>query len=1768
MHLYNAWLPPPVAEKCKDEARTFGLVVRSVRDSWLPDSPDSVYSTLKWISIIDLYLEARSEILLEDVKALIEIGFDIFLRSHDKLFVQVRWGNILIRLLKKYKKSLTLKVPWRPLYSTLLKTHLARNPGAEGWSLREQHFKIFISLVQCCRAFFPSGSAAEIWSEFEPFLDNPWHGSSFEGLGLISLFLPTNSENQAYISNSYIQTCLDLWVLNPHSEFWEVKWADLIGRCIRNCSSVDWEGFLPEIFTHYMNMFEVPVENENGVYPFPLEAPNNNMFLYLSVVPVAAKVVAKSIVYLLKPGGSAQEFFGKLATRLEQFYHPSNDGHWTDVLEAFLYYLVITFKKRLEKEQQNLLKGKNSQISLGKSEQVAFIKVVLRFIVRAQYNEDKSFSEVAAASISILSYIEPSLMIPSMISRFHLALETLTTTHQVPTAMTAVAFTARALFFCSLADSSSTADIMEESSCRAYGDFLALSLSNALLGIDANDPSKTSASIQLIVSMFSNLSVLDDDGSLANALPSINFSKWLDEFLQRLFSIFLFLEPSNTLNEGAHQSLSSSGTFLLSDKYYFPMLVVLLGRLSKHLHKQALEKISKFLRTNILPGSAAEIGLLCCAAVHSNPEAAAVYVIDPILTSIVSSLQGTPVSGFGGGTYDVSYSAKSMLPPALEIATEYHLHILALAIRYGGSFLLQYREQLKEITRSAFDAPSWKVNLAGDTLLCLLLRSLVHYYPIDQYRCFSCHPVAGAMEEWVSRKDYRDEYFLSGPNWHIPSDNEVLFANELLDLHLNSPLDVLLNICQSKSHGDRGLEREHLKVLLLRISSSLEGVQSCLPDFRSSLTDGPGNEYLQSQFIVGETGATVGSPELREKAARIVHISYEYLLKERPDDSMLLRLVTHIMDFIGNYGSMEYERSNNLRDWDLDASIIEPPVNFIIHSCFEGKKRPQWVLANKVHMHNTWRSSQSSYHLFHVNDKILPSKYFETLMDDLLNLSLHNFKIVRVVAVEALQKMFKRFPSLVVKCIPALTKCLLDPNTPEHKVLGACTVLKTRGVLRQLTLDSKAFSTFLLGVLGSSHHESLKAQEAIRELFDEYNIQYDGASKNPYNAVEDASDVVDIQGLVSTVSCMSFRLNSLHWRYSLMANWVLLLLLISSRSLIFRTKFHFETIGCFLKSLRNQVPQTRILAISALNVLLTEFPNVPSVEKTLTAGSVKSPLEDALGQVFLEDGFFVHALNYLSDDHDIPDMELVDSTGNYGMISSDADKLIRCFCFDRIPSWPRTPSWIFMTGGDSFCASFAYFIERLVQECGEPVVLSLRSSLEEFSFAEERAKQCVAAEALAGILHSDISEVQDSWKSWILSLVEKIILEPVVDSTPDWTACIRYAVTGKGRHGTEAPDLRHKVLECLMNPLPQIVKTSTITKRYYFLAAALAEMYPSKMQSTEVELHDALLKELLECMDYSSSQVREAIGVTLSVLCSNMALFISCRTGKSHHMQHSKSNYSIGDNDWCHYLIKRASELALHIQSAGQPSIFANDDTQEETRWMETLFHFVISSFKSGRSPFLFNIIVGVLHPIISLQGTPNEDLSCLANEAFELLIWHTMPQACLKEAVVILLSSSNNSNWRTRLSTLSYLRHFMYRHIFLLSVQDKQQIWMQIEMLLKDSQVEVREHAATVLADLMNSGDEDLAGNFRHRAYEEAFSLYTKRKLRNLAFDVSSASLHGSVLALVALVLSVPYDMPRLPLLLGDIDEPLMYCLFLVGLIPCCYPGHTARDVRPGGCF
>ncbi|KAM1341287.1 hypothetical protein ACFX2F_005761 [Malus domestica] len=1750
MHLYNAWLPPPVAEESKKEKESFSWVVSSVKNSYKPDDPESVYATLKWVSVIDLFVKAKSEVSLEDVTVLVEFGLELFYVSQNKLYAQVRWGNILVKLLNKHRKKLSLKLKWRPLYETLIHTHFTRSTGPEGWRLRQRHFEATTSLVRSCRKFFPPGSAFEIWSEFRSLLENPWHNSSFEGSGFVRLFLPTNLDNQDFFSHDWIKEFFHLWDSIPNCQFWNSQWAAVIARVVKNYKLIDWECYLPALFTRYLNMFEVPVANGSGSYPFSVDVPRYTRFLFSNKTVTPAKAIAKSIVYLLRPGSSAQEHFEKLVNLLEQYYHPSNGGRWTYALERFLLYLVISFRKRLQHEQLSIDKDRHDEQYLGRSERNFFVRVVLKLIDRGQYSKNEHLSETVAAATSILSYVEPTLVLPFVASRFQMALETMTATHQLQIAVTSVAFVGRSLFLTSLSDSAVKS--VDPGNSDEFIELLMVSLSNALLGMDANDPPKTLATMQLIGSIFSNMSSLDDNIHELSVMPMIRFSEWLDEFLCRLFSLLLHLEPSSVTNEGLHSS-AASGTFLVEDgPYYYCMLEILLGRLSQPLYNQALKKISKFVKTNILPGAIAEVGLLCCACVHSNPEEAVTQLVKPILLSVISSLEGTPATGFGGRGIcgaSVSTKVKPTISPALETAIDYQLKVLSVAISYGGPVLLRYKDDFKEAILSAFESPSWKVNGAGDHLLRSLLGSLVLYYPIDQYKCVLHHPNAAALEEWISIKDYSNDKPLAVPKWHIPSVEEVEFANELLDLHFRMALDDLSRICETKIHSDPGDEKEHLKVTLLRIDSSLQGVLSCLPDFAPSSRNGTVEHPNHAAFLIaGATGSTVGTTKLREKAADIIHAACKYILEKKSDDSILLILIIRIMDALGNYGSLEYDEwSNHRQAWKLEsAAIVEPSVNFINYAHSKGKRRPRWALIDKAFMHSTWRSSQSSYHIYRTNGNFGPPDHVNLLVDNLLNLSLHSYETVRLLAGKSLLKMIKRWPSMISKCVLSLTENLRNPKSPEYAVLGSCAVLATQTVLKHLTMDPKAFSSCILGILSSSHHESLKSQKAINELFVKYNIHFAGVSRSIFRASGNNTEAPDFADLVSQITSMSFDSTGLHWRYNLMANRVLLLLAMSSRNdPTSSSKILSETAGHFLKNLKSQLPQTRILAISALNTLLKESPyKLSAGEQTLPSGNVqgsrKSSLEGELTQIFQEDGFFNETLNSLSHVHIVTDTESASSRGNHGSsFQSLADKSITRFYFDFTASWPRTPTWISLLGSDTFYSNFARIFKRLIQECGMPVLLALKSSLEEFANAKERSKQCVAAEALAGILHSDVDGILVAWDTWILTQLQNIILSQSVESIPEWAACIRYAVTGKGKHGTRVPLLRQPVLDCLATPLPGTVTTTVVAKRYAFLSAALIELSPHTMPLTEVQLHHRLLEELLGSMCHSSAQVREALGVTLSVVCSNIQLYESFN--HEHSLEGGKRDVAnkFDGKSWVQFLKERASEVLMSIQNTSQSDSLdtttnissengnSNGDSQDAVKWMETLFHFIISSLKSGRVSYLLDVIVGLLSPVISLQETSSKDLSTLAKAAFELLKWRIFWGPHLQEAVSVILSSANDSNWRIRSATLTYLRTFMYRHTFILSSAEKQQIWRTVENLLLDNQVEVREHAAAVLAGLMKGGDEDLAKDFRDKAYTEATTLQRKRKRRTLSSSQSIASIHGAVLALVASVLSAPYDMP-----------------------------------------
>lgn len=96
-------------------------------------------------------------------------------------------------------------------------------------------------------------------------------------------------------------------------------------------------------------------------------------------------------------------------------------------------------------------------------------------------------------------------------------------------------------------------------------------------------------------------------------------------------------------------------------------------------------------------------------------------------------------------------------------------------------------------------------------------------------------------------------------------------------------------------------------------------------------------------------------------------------------------------------------------------------------------------------------------------------------------------------------------------------------------------------------------------------------------------------------------------------------------------------------------------------------------------------------------------------------------------------------------------------------------------------------------------------------------------------------------------------------------------------------------------------------------------------------------------------QVREALGVTLSILCSNIRLYHSSRHDNAQDERNDNVDSLMKDESWVQFLTERAAEAVVNIQIATQSDKVVNPvdsssqnghldgDSQDCIKWMETV---------------------------------------------------------------------------------------------------------------------------------------------------------------------------------------------------------------------------------------
>lgn len=160
--------------------------------------------------------------------------------------------------------------------------------------------------------------------------------------------------------------------------------------------------------------------------------------------------------------------------------------------------------------------------------------------------------------------------------------------------------------------------------------------------------------------------------------------------------------------------------------------------------------------------------------------------------------------------------------------------------------------------------------------------------------------------------------------------------------------------------------------------------------------------------------------------------------------------------------------------------------------------------------------------------------------------------------------------------------------------------------------------------------------------------------------------------------------------------------------------------------------------------------------------------------------------------------------------------------------WPRTKA---VDGATCAAAARAFdlvnagLFERLAGGCGAEAIAALRTPLEETVAAtHERQRQCVAAEALAGLLRADAPAVRAASEEWMEVLLRRALAAAAPESLDVWAACVRYA--GKSQHkerkGRTRRDAQEKwsavcrLSSCFVSIWVQVSRFKSMAHRSYF----------------------------------------------------------------------------------------------------------------------------------------------------------------------------------------------------------------------------------------------------------------------------------------------------------------------------------------------------------------
>lgn len=1705
----------------------------------------------KWVFSLHNYVILYGQrFTLEDHVFFAETMYMVFTLSEnvDPLTLE-RVGTVLVYLLKKkYLLEKKLVLDWKPLFD-LYYYYEDSSLAVRGLVKPQAGLKSQIKvIIKYARSYFSPESTQEMLDLWRPLLC-PYDRSMSNGMKYLATFLPTTTSVDPDKGwKLWFDELMDMWLAFGNSPSWEFELFQLYARlAYHNTGRIDWGPHVEPLFTRFMVAFCLPVTyGQSGIkVKFGLSD--------IASIPFIGRWIVAAMGG--QEGQVVQDHLDKMLLAIESYYHPANANSASEGLHLFIAHLCSCYVFRVHLERYNDKWESKTPVDkrLTDEDISRFVQSLLPIVFHVLYNP---YDEERKNIFNILSTLRPSMVLPPLLEKLHVASETLTEPHRLTACVAALSACSRPL--------------VEHYPLEVFGVITAL-----LPGIDINDIWKSTDIFILLSDLLEMIWLVDFSRSGSHKEEDLTPDE--EELLSKsaYFEDFVLTFTDNCLslleNSSREQIRSEDADVMeetmneeeiAADAAITDTFQKIASRSSPQIFRLVLSKLTRYVDNKILEPAVA--GAIFSSTVKAAASVQPDQTLDFFVPHLVARIESRLADRQQG-----SKVADNEFQFALLMLSEV-VSIKALGVTPRPcKALMSHMDKICHVLDLTLGLQQKDEYELATQLLENIFYNLAHVRPLQKLISHEDDQV-----KW-SREEFRWGQSASLDNlkvdWYVPAKPELDTIHRLLNKYLQKPMDELLMWTRSKVD----LEKEDVLRHLRQVNKVLRGCSELLPMLQTAPFKGSQKYSLK---LMDELALTLNGKHVRQTVVEALHQVLTYVMSTCPDDTDSLSAIVAIYEvLLFSFGLDEEELNDH----------IEEHRTMKVH-------RLNKMVGCKQHLLSIQVDRVSLQHETHVwlKNFLTMETLPEQVVSDIFNLSVSRYSDVRALAQDLLLKIGTRAcPDSHSLIVPKIVECLQDSPGISHQQL--------KGALYLICGEKYGFfynwdnaNKILPALVRAQHSDKPSVVELLKDLTVKSNRTYTEfalyslpvrpaiipaclQSKLTGMEVED-NDIVPDQMMtmenpqyleLELTLCRLVQEGNLHWRHSQMAIGMLLTIMLPH---------HVPpepVVRMWLDCMLHDDRTIRLIAFQALECVIKlckvkrkrHLTTIQDDQARVQPGArpanewmqyrppdmTDQQLETYWSQPFSvkpEMGFYAWEQPQVK--LRVPDDTQLTQPGHvrdqFMAFFTDDAKLAKYIALNAVEH---------KKGEDFFSMDKALFYSVLFEQFGCDLLLpKFMPHLERLVQSTEESEQRVAAEIVYGLIRGSrfwsFEPTKTMWAA-LVPLFKTVLANMTAETIGDWETCI------SGASNKADPNRLRWLFELLLTEKDQLMVDQAGAFKE---SSHLRLLNRALVQNWKVrDLYNRSYEILRRHHAHPYNKVRNQIAKMLATL---LSVDIDFRFG----------NWNMGQG----FPRKKAfvSEIlpklnlnfhnpelnGFAVQKHNNGSEENCDDNNAVTPLDKESAHSLqtvavwVSQFIQISSASITSEFYELLPFFCQFVGTETTDhetsQSCLTALCFlSVCIVHT---SIIPKALDMVWKVAQSSSWKAKISILEFLQTFVFTNFMSLCLHPPvvSQIEDLIVGLMSDETVQVRQKAHKILCGMMHSNFLDKAAQqrllktFRDKIRAKMARKGSKKRFQKppkLTDKGQLAEFHSGVLGLSALVEAYPYDVPEfIPDILVELEKHL----------------------------